>query len=730
MRSVPSEPTEPIFHRLLAASLMSFSPTRSIRNMRTATRVLALAFTASLGLHAASAAECTSLKQNVLTSVGCPAQCVDKNAPCVLYASQDTPKCVPMGSSGPCLKDAFKLSDASEECDVTYQCLDTLVDNKIHKWFLTLETTTSANKVATAFVTQVANIEYPDDVLTIQLTGGVATTPKGTVKNVLLDSSFFQTPPSVTSFFVTDVNLQKVIEDTKTVPSTWQAVAFNNANLNKVPTVLSNLTLRYVEFTMNYFTSFPEMSDPVMKAFESVTTLKLQYNELTDFTTKLPAVETLNLTGNPLGKVPDVIFELKTLKKLSMRQCNLSNIQLDDAQYTFLDQLDMDVDISVTDCGDGFAPRNLSSGAGQVCMPSTESSGGGNGVAIGVGVGAAVLVVCIAAFLGYRRRKNKEIGGITRTGKSGTATDDTDNLTIPFDPDSEYGSSSIWSDPDLLAVRVDFRDVEPIKLLSRGGFGEVWLGLYMNENVAIKRLLSDKKTMTDALAFAQEIKVMARLDHPKIVRFIGVAWSNATSIQAITEFMDCGDLRSLLDSSRASSLTWANLKCQIAIDIADALVYLHTLNPKLIHRDLKSRNVLIDAHTGAKLSDFGISRDRASDDRTMTAGVGTARWIAPEVILSGHYTEFADIYSFGVVLSELDSCKTPFHDATNTNGAKMPDVTILQLVSAGKLQPSFTDSCPEPIVRLARACLSFDPAQRPSAIHVSYELRKILKEVL
>ncbi|GAB9477727.1 Tkl protein kinase, partial [Globisporangium polare] len=289
--------------------------------------------------------------------------------------------------------------------------------------------------------------------------------------------------------------------------------------------------------------------------------------------------------------------------------------------------------------------------------------------------------------------------------------------------------STIWNDPDLLAVRIDHREVEPIKLLARGGFGEVWLGLYMNENVAIKRLLSDKKSTNDALQFATEIRLMARLDHPKIVRFIGVSWSNALTIQAITEFMDCGDLKSLLDSNRSSSLTWANLKCQIAIDVADALVYLHTLSPKMIHRDLKSRNVLIDAQTGAKLSDFGISRDRPVEE-TMTAGVGTARWIAPEVVLGGHYTESADIYSYGVVLSELDTCKAPFHDAQNTNGAKMQDVTILQLVSAGKLQPSFTDSCPPSILKLARSCLEFDPLRRPTAMQIMYELRNILKNEL
>ncbi|KAJ0390720.1 hypothetical protein ATCC90586_011899 [Pythium insidiosum] len=365
---------------------------------------------------------------------------------------------------------------------------------------------------------------------------------------------------------------------------------------------------------------------------------------------------------------------MKTLTTLSMRQCNLTNVQLSEQQFTFLDQLrSFDADLTLTSCPSGFAPRAFQRGVGKVCVPGSAASDQGNGsgsggsssssssgLVIGLCVGGGVLLVCAVAFLVYRRRKRAAFVPSNTTGKGGNDSTlyDTGELTEGLVGGAHggdtYGSSSIWSDPDLLAVRIEYRDVEPIKLLSRGGFGEVWLGLYMNENVAIKRLLSDKKSMSDALAFASEIKTMARLDHPKIVRFIGVAWTNALTIQAVTEFMDCGDLRSLLDSSRASSLTWANLKCQIAIDVADALVYLHTLSPKLIHRDLKSRNVLIDAHSGAKLSDFGISRNRSMEE-TMTAGVGTARWIAPEVILGGHYTEFADIYSFGVVLSELDT---------------------------------------------------------------------------
>ncbi|EGZ06114.1 hypothetical protein PHYSODRAFT_289074 [Phytophthora sojae] len=531
--------------------------------------------------------------------------------------------------------------------------------------------------------------------------------------------------------FLISINLRNTISSVS-MATNYQTLYVTNGNLNEVPDQFANFTaLTKLDLSMNYITDLPDNSSDVWTGLSTVTDLNLAANSLTDFPVVLDNLQTLNLSGNAYTTIPDNIYimaESGALKYLYMTDCNLTNLQVSDSQLSLLQNLaGFDATVTISDCGSGYAATTLSNANVEVCAVSTSSSSDGGGsshtLAIVLGVSCGVLVLAIIAFLWYRKKNGGQF--TTKNGSTIFGTDIGSSLT---GGDTTFGSS-IWDDPDLLAARIDHRDVEAVKLLSRGGFGEVWLGLYMNENVAIKRLLGDKKTMQDALAFATEIKTMARLEHPKIVRFIGVSWSNALTIQAVTEFMDCGDLKSLLDSSRASSLTWANLKCQIAIDIADALVYLHTLNPKLIHRDLKSRNVLIDAQTGAKLSDFGISRNRSFDE-TMTAGVGTARWIAPEVILGGHYTEFADIYSFGVVLSELDTCKAPFYDATNTNGGKMQDVTILQLVSAGKLQPSFEESCPPSIVKLARACLSFDPAQRPSAIHISYELRKIMKDEL
>jgi Leucine-rich repeat (LRR) protein len=557
-------------------------------------------------------------------------------------------------------------------------------------------------------------------------------TNKDNIKDISLDQTFFDTPSDVVSMFLLDVNLRNTISSVS-LATTYATLYLTNANLNEVPAQFANFSaLTRLDLSFNYLTELPANTSDVWTGLSTVTDLNLAENSLSDFPVVLDNLQVLNLTGNAFSTIPDNVYTMAdsgALKYLYMASCNLTNLQVSNAQLALLQNLaTFDADVTVTDCGSGYAATTLSNADVQVCAVSTSSSSDGDGgsshtLAIVLGVCCGALVLAIIAFVWYRKKHSGQYA--TKGGSTIFGTDMGSSLT---GGDTTFGSS-IWDDPDLLAARIEHRDVEAVKLLSRGGFGEVWLGLYMNENVAIKRLLGDKKTMQDALAFATEIKVMARLEHPKIVRFIGVSWTNALTIQAVTEFMDCGDLKSLLDSSRASSLTWANLKCQIAIDIADALVYLHTLNPKLIHRDLKSRNVLIDAQSGAKLSDFGISRNRSFDE-TMTAGVGTARWIAPEVILGGHYTEFADIYSFGVVLSELDTCKAPFYDATNTNGGKMQDVTILQLVSAGKLQPSFDDSCPPSIVKLARACLSFDPAQRPSAIHISYELRKIMKDEL
>ncbi|GMF14801.1 unnamed protein product [Phytophthora lilii] len=122
-----------------------------------------------------------------------------------------------------------------------------------------------------------------------------------------------------------------------------------------------------------------------------------------------------------------------------------------------------------------------------------------------------------------------------------------------------------------------------------------------------------------------------------------------------------------------------------------------------------------------KLIDFGVSRGLV--DLTMTGGVGTPYWTAPEVLEGNRYTEKADIYSFGVVLSELDTYKTPYADAVTEGGSKARPFQILQEVLAGTLRPGFSEECPPRILRVGSASLSIDPLSRPTAQELVQELQ-------
>ncbi|KAG3205108.1 hypothetical protein PC128_g1589 [Phytophthora cactorum] len=239
--------------------------------------------------------------------------------------------------------------------------------------------------------------------------------------------------------------------------------------------------------------------------------------------------------------------------------------------------------------------------------------------------------------------------------------------------------------PELVKFRLDESEVLLTRKVSSGAFGVVWLGHYHGQPVAVKRMIDGED---EAISFSREIETMSRLTHPKIVRFIGCTWTNKKDLGGVSEYMDGGDVRTLLET-RKIELSWKKEKISIAIDIAEALAYMHSRSPKIIHRDLKSRNVLLNSSMVAKLSDFGLSRNR---------------------------TEQADVYSFGVVLSELDTREIPFEEKSSKTGAGgAPDMAIVIKVAKGELRPSFAPDCPDVILRIARACLQFDPALRPDS---------------
>ncbi|KAG9406275.1 hypothetical protein AC1031_002602 [Aphanomyces cochlioides] len=345
------------------------------------------------------------------------------------------------------------------------------------------------------------------------------------------------------------------------------------------------------------------------------------------------------------------------------------------------------------------------------------------------GVAAGVVVILIAAYFIHRSWKkgksssndgyvNQTTLHTARNPLTPGANKSKRNMNVP---ESVRGGGEIHTIvdpsvgffPELVPFRIQANEVQLVRAISRGAYGVVWLGQYHGQPVAVKRMIEGDD---QAVLFSKEIQTMARLKSPNIVEFIGATWTSASDLSAVNEFMDGGDVRTALEN-KSIKLSWSNEKINWALDIARALAYLHGLTPKLIHRDLKSKNVLLTAKNVAKLSDFGLSRNRSYEE-TLTAGVGTVRWTAPEVMLGDIYSEISDVYSFGVVLSELDTREIPFDDQKSSKGGGDIDMAIVVQVAKGELRPSFLPTCPRTILHVAKACLQFDPALRPSSARV------------
>ncbi|RHY20439.1 hypothetical protein DYB32_010032 [Aphanomyces invadans] len=285
-------------------------------------------------------------------------------------------------------------------------------------------------------------------------------------------------------------------------------------------------------------------------------------------------------------------------------------------------------------------------------------------------------------------------------------------------------------DPALLRAKVDYADIHYTRKLSKGAFGEVWLGQCQGNYVAIKQILEERKNDAKEIELSRVFLEPHGRQHVRADR-VHEARRLVWSVFLVLTSLDLTVLLTLLVylQRNKASLAWKHEKVGIAIDIAQALVYLHSLNPKVIHRDLKSKNVLLDDNFTAKLSDFGISRLRQLEE-TMTAGVGTALWAAPEVFLAKKYNDRADVYSLGVVLSELDTCAIPYADQAVGKNGKLDGMAVVKLVTQQQAKPSFSPSCPEEVRALAYRCLDYEPDNRPSAAEVVEILKNHVRPAL
>ncbi|EEY69495.1 protein kinase, putative [Phytophthora infestans T30-4] len=523
-------------------------------------------------------------------------------------------------------------------------------------------------------IARIDALDLPSATKQVVLAGGTSfdLVFKSKVVNLQLAEDLLTSQAQVTQVWLLSINLKGQIGTVRDL------LPFSTTYLNLANTLLH-------DFPANLL-SLPSISS--LCIFYNLCFLTrdfyMSFNEMTSFEGDFPNLAALTLTENNFTEIPAIIFTMTSLTSLYLTGNPFKTPILTLDQVNFLERL-TDFDLIGTDfqeetkcetsaqrtiqglviCVSDFMVSSNSAGSGSNDGGSGSTPNSSTMITVVAAVGGAVLLTICGAILFCIKTRT--------TGKPETMamTDPTMRTTR-----DNYDNLSIWRDPELLSLQVSVEDIQDVKLIGSGAFGVVWLVRYRSAQLlASKRLREDMATRERVQDFVDEIKMVSKFNHPSIVKFIGAAWSIESDLQAIFEYMENGDLRTYLSASYLPHY-WTPTKFQLAIDTIEALVYVHSFNPPLIHRDLKSRNVLISAEMHAKLTDFGTTRYR-SIDGTMTIGVGTGRWLAPEIISgSTEYDQRADIFSFGVLLTEIDTHNLRYYDAV-CNGVRSTKCTLV-----------------------------------------------------
>ncbi|KFK29474.1 hypothetical protein AALP_AA7G138400 [Arabis alpina] len=415
----------------------------------------------------------------------------------------------------------------------------------------------------------------------------------------------------------------------------------------------------------------------------------------------LSLLESLDLSNNNLkGIVPEFLADLKQLKFLNLKGNNLT----------------------------GFIPKSLRKRAmaGVLALSVDEqnichsrSCRDGNRIVVPIVVSLLLIILIVALVIICIMRRERKIGAysgpLLPSGKRRFTYSEVSSITNNFN-----------------------------KVIGKGGFGIVYLGSLEDGTEIAVKMINDssfdksKGSSSSSSKVSKEFQVEAELlltvHHRNLASFVGYC-DDGRSMALIYEYMANGNLQDFLSSDNAEDLSWEK-RLHIAIDSAQGLEYLHHgCRPPIIHRDVKTANILLNDNLEAKIADFGLSKVFPEDDlsHVMTAVMGTPGYVDPEYYNTFKLNEKSDVYSFGIVLLEIITgrrsiMKTDDGDKMNVVHFVEPFLEIGDIdgVVDARLNGEFSANSAWKYVEVAMSCVKDRGVNRPSTNQIVSDLKQCL----
>ncbi|XP_020233572.1 serine/threonine-protein kinase CTR1 isoform X1 [Cajanus cajan] len=253
--------------------------------------------------------------------------------------------------------------------------------------------------------------------------------------------------------------------------------------------------------------------------------------------------------------------------------------------------------------------------------------------------------------------------------------------------------------------------------IGTGSFGTVLRADWRGSDVAVKILKVQGFDHERFEEFLKEVSLMKRLRHPNIVLLMG-AVIQPPKLSIVTEYLSRGSLYELLHMPNVGSSLSERRRLSMAYDVASGMNYLHQMRPPIVHRDLKSPNLLVDDSYTVKVCDFGLSRTKANTFLSSKTAAGTPEWMAPEVIRGELSNEKCDVFSFAVILWELVTLQQPWRLLNPSQVVAAVGFMDKRLEIPRQVNPD--------VAALIQLCWATEPWRRPSFSYIMKCLRQII----